>query len=650
MPVQNEPLKIDPYTTTVPLVQQPVEQNAGMPAGPLQGQFGGHRGTGAMVLGDALLKGFMQGHQIKEARRYATAQATINAADSAAEAAYGKFQDALTAAKGDVKDTNAAAAYSAYLDTFNQAKQAKAQFVIPPKTQKGQKAQDGAKGKDGKKSSAGFNNIRDFFEANPHIVPQIALLTMQPKPPTLSPQGQAQNLELQRQQAALAEGNAQTDEARRMRDARSTYALYANLDPQEFDKLDPVAKDSFRVAKNMLFESQAGHEKYQTLVDPTGQQHSWPIGEQIPPGWKLYEKPTSATTPRIGTEGEFTAQAYAKYGVTPQTASPELSKYIHDWWQWKAAQTTSSTSGSTVDEHGNRVTTNTATRGVKEPQPPAGFAPISEGQGRGIEPPPQAGASQKNNFVTQSFRGRDVPGMVSPGNVDITQRPNIKNADGSHSSVFSMSSEVDGKEVLYPGVGDGTTYPLRKLTPAEALDQYKKTGKSLGAFKDAASADAYAKTLHEDQAKYGNRAGGVERPPTAAKTAAPGRVTPPPGKRTLTDANREDKHSTEKEGKYAKVTKEYNDAVAKIKKDFGASGATDPAVLNQAIQGAAQRYAADKAQIVLWDADFLRSHGVDPWKTDSSGKQFATDAKGNTYGTMDGINWVNINTGMPYQE
>jgi hypothetical protein len=104
-------------------------------------------------------------------------------------------------------------------------------------------------------------------------------------------------------------------------------------------------------------------------------------------------------------------------------------------------------------------------------------------------------------FVSQSYPDGHVPGMERPGNVDIANRPIIKNPDGSSSTVFSMSFDVDGKEVLVPGVGDGKTYPLRKLTTQEALDQYKKTGKQLGVFNSPKEADAYAEKLHEDQAK-----------------------------------------------------------------------------------------------------------------------------------------------------
>lgn len=88
-----------------------------------------------------------------------------------------------------------------------------------------------------------------------------------------------------------------------------------------------------------------------------------------------------------------------------------------------------------------------------------------------------------------------------------------------------MSFGTDNGEVLVPGVGDGVTYPLRKLTEQEALDQFKKTGKNFGTFKDVKGADAYAKTLHEDQAKNGNtgskkRTGTTDSPSSLRAEAA----------------------------------------------------------------------------------------------------------------------------------
>src|SRR5208283_5087355 len=44
----------------------------------------------------------------------------------------------------------------------------------------------------------------------------------------------------------------------------------------------------------------------------------------------------------------------------------------------------------------------------------------------------------------------DAPGTVEQGNIDLSQRPVRRNADGSVSTVLSMSFEEDGKEILVP--------------------------------------------------------------------------------------------------------------------------------------------------------------------------------------------------------
>lgn len=85
-------------------------------------------------------------------------------------------------------------------------------------------------------------------------------------------------------------------------------------------------------------------------------------------------------------------------------------------------------------------------------------------------------------------------GMVEPGNIDLSRRPVVRNADGSISTVRSMSVEMDGQEVLIPMVSDSG----KVLNREQAVAEYKKTGKHLGKFDSSTDADAYADALHND--------------------------------------------------------------------------------------------------------------------------------------------------------
>lgn len=87
-------------------------------------------------------------------------------------------------------------------------------------------------------------------------------------------------------------------------------------------------------------------------------------------------------------------------------------------------------------------------------------------------------------------------GLLESGNIDLTRRPIVKNADGSVSTVRSMSFEEDGKEILVPTVSpDG-----KVLSDEQAIELYHKTGQKLGVFKSADDATAYAQALHNQQA------------------------------------------------------------------------------------------------------------------------------------------------------
>lgn len=106
--------------------------------------------------------------------------------------------------------------------------------------------------------------------------------------------------------------------------------------------------------------------------------------------------------------------------------------------------------------------------------------------------------------------------IVEPGNIDLDNRPVVFNADGSISTVRSITIEEDGNYVVLPTVPpDGG----RIMPDDEAIRLYHETNKHLGIFKSGQAADAYAAKLHTEQAKRYD----TERSPSMAtlKASAP---------------------------------------------------------------------------------------------------------------------------------
>ena len=98
--------------------------------------------------------------------------------------------------------------------------------------------------------------------------------------------------------------------------------------------------------------------------------------------------------------------------------------------------------------------------------------------------------SQKSAPVTIT----NIKGLSEPGNIDLEARPQVKNKDGTFSTVRSIVVGIDNKEVVIPTVvGD------KVVSEQEAIANYRKTGEHLGKFNTIKDAEDYASKLHREQ-------------------------------------------------------------------------------------------------------------------------------------------------------
>jgi len=105
---------------------------------------------------------------------------------------------------------------------------------------------------------------------------------------------------------------------------------------------------------------------------------------------------------------------------------------------------------------------------------------------------------------------RPPVGQITPGNINLNNRPRVRNRDGSISTVLSISVNTGKHETLIPTISDSG----QLMSNSQAVDQYRRTGRHLGQFDSVQSANSYAKSLHNDQAKQLNKPPQVKPPQT----------------------------------------------------------------------------------------------------------------------------------------
>lgn len=102
--------------------------------------------------------------------------------------------------------------------------------------------------------------------------------------------------------------------------------------------------------------------------------------------------------------------------------------------------------------------------------------------------------SKDTNMNVTPIDTKSVTGLEQQGNIDVSKQPIVQGNDGNVSTVHAITHEVNGKTVLIPNTIDG-----KVVTDAEAIEQFKQSGKHMGVFKNKSSAEKYLTKLKKSE-------------------------------------------------------------------------------------------------------------------------------------------------------
>lgn len=158
---------------------------------------------------------------------------------------------------------------------------------------------------------------------------------------------------------------------------------------------------------------------------------------------------------------------------------------------------------------GTKATTKAATKAVAEVSKPlwkkglgVAFDIGKQGASEYVEEFTQGAVSKANREKALASIDKEI-GRFGEGNIDLYDRPIYKNADGSISTVDSVTYEINGKYVVLPTIVRDENGKAKRLnTDEEILAHYEKTGEFLGVFDTLEDSNGYANKVHSAQAYY----------------------------------------------------------------------------------------------------------------------------------------------------
>ena len=253
------------------------------------------------------------------------------------------------------------------------------------------------------------------------------------------------------------------------------------------EKFEKVAADSKSITQPSLTALQAGLQTFGIKVTPIDEkklemQQVFSLNREAENIAKEYQRQI-----RLQQEGRLTPEEL-------KAQSQLFSDRLRDTFEKYSKRMKKTPSEGKAEE-------TTKTQESAQPQASApNVIPFTGPDGRVFNVKVKPGQTEEDvkKFIMKKHYSQKKAGggLITPGNIDLSNRPIVRNPDGSVSTVRSLGVNIDGKEVLIPTVVNG-----KVVSDKEAIDHYVKTGEHLGIFETPEASTAFAQKLHEQEEK-----------------------------------------------------------------------------------------------------------------------------------------------------